>query len=514
MNADFLVIGSGLAGLNFIIQANKLHPEKQIVVITKSTTEQSNTNLAQGGIAIVQSEFDSFEKHIEDTLLAGGGLCDESIVEMVVKNAPDTLNELVQLGVPFDKKENGEFDLAREGGHSENRIIHHKDITGKAIENCLIEKVKTLKNARLLRHHFAIDLLTQDGTCHGAKILNESTGEVFSIESQITFLATGGIGQVYQSTTNPIVATGDGIAMAHRAEAEISDLEFIQFHPTALYESTTSPNFLISEAVRGHGAYLCHEDGSRFMHKYSDKLSLACRDVVSRAIVSELVLKQIDHVFLNCTDCDPEDFADQFPNIDKKCKSIGIDPSAQLIPVVPTQHYLCGGVVTDEWGQTSIKNLFAAGECSRTGLHGANRLASNSLLEAFVFSKNSAIKSAELIEESSNVFISNKTTIFGETTDIELRMIEKLRSKIQAALWKHVGIIRSNNSLELAEEKLLLLDEEIEFIHRNSNGSVQLYELRNIIAVAKLITQHSKKRKDNKGGFFNEDIQINEHQIS
>jgi len=506
MKADFLVIGSGLAGLNFIIQASKLHPEKKIVVITKSTTEQSNTNLAQGGIAIVQSESDSFDKHIEDTLTAGAGLCDRSIVEMVVKNAPDTLKELVELGVPFDRNEKGEFDLAREGGHSENRIIHHKDITGKAIENCLIEKVKTLDNAELLRHHFAIDLITKDNSCYGAKILNESSGEVFSIESKITFLATGGVGQVYQSTTNPIVATGDGIAMAKRAGARIADLEFIQFHPTALYEMSSTPNFLISEAVRGHGAYLCHSDGSRFMHKYDDRLSLACRDIVSRAIKFELYEKQLSHVFLNCTECDPEEFIDQFPNIYRKCISIGIDPGEDFIPVVPTQHYLCGGVVTDEWGQTTIENLFAAGECAKTGLHGANRLASNSLLEAFVFSRNSAIKSSELVDNTKRQVEIGKPFILQKTTDLETKMIKNLRSKIQTILWENVGIIRSNNSLEFAEQKLNLLTEEIEFLHQNSCGSVALYELRNIIAVAKLITQQSKERTENKGGFFNEDI--------
>lgn len=505
MKVDFLVVGSGLAGLNFIIQANKLHPEKQIVVITKSTTEQSNTNLAQGGIAIVQSHFDSFDKHIEDTLQAGAGLCDKSIVEMVVKSGPDTLSELVGLGVPFDKNEKGGFDLAREGGHSENRIIHHKDITGKAIGNCLIDKIKTLKNVKLLRHHFAIDLITQDGTCSGAKILNETSGEVFDIQSKITFLATGGVGQVYQSTTNPIVATGDGIAMAARAKAEVADLEFIQFHPTALYESSSTPNFLISEAVRGHGANLCHKDGAHFMHRYDKNLSLACRDVVSRAIENELVEKQVDHVYLNYTNCDPEEFMEQFPNIDKKCKSIGIDPSKQMIPVVPTQHYLCGGIVTDEWGQTTIKNLFAAGECAKTGLHGANRLASNSLLEAFVFSKNSAIRASELIDDLS---VSNEledTFTLGKTSDLEFKMISKIRSKIQGVLWKHVGIIRTNKSLEIAEEKLEAISLEIEYLYRHSKGSVQLFELRNIVAVAELITKQSIERKENKGGFFNKD---------
>lgn len=505
MKTDYLVVGAGLAGLNFIIQTAKLRPEKKIIVIAKSSTEQSNTKLAQGGIAIVQSDQDSFDEHIEDTLHAGAGLCDKSAVEILVKNGPDTLNELLELGVPFDKNELGEFDLGREGGHSQNRIIHHKDITGKVIENCLIEKVKTLKNVQLLRHHFAIDLITKDGICYGAKILNESTNEVFSIQSKITFLATGGVGQVYQLTTNPIVATGDGIAMAERAKAKISDLEFIQFHPTALYESTSTPNFLISEAVRGHGAYLCHQDGTKFMQKYDAKRSLACRDVVSRAIVFELKSRKASHVFLNCTECDPDDFNRQFPNIVQKCKSIGIDPSKQLIPVVPTQHYLCGGIETDQWGQTTIKNLFAAGECARTGVHGANRLASNSLLEAFVFSKRSAKMASKTIENIAELDKYNESYKLGITSEIEIKMFKRLRGEIQATLWKNVGIIRTNKSLETAERMLKALSAEIEFLSCNSNSSVQLYELKNMITVAILITKQSIERKENKGGFYNED---------
>ena len=320
MTADFLVVGSGLAGLNFIIQTNKLHPDKKIVVITKSKTEASNTNLAQGGMAVVQGETDSFDKHIQDTLKAGAGLCNEDIVRMVVENAPAVLDELVELGVRFDRAEDNKFSLGREGGHSENRIVHYKDITGSEIESGLIACVKNLKNVTLLRHHFAIDLLMDENRCCGINVLDESSNTKFEIHSKITFLATGGLGQVYESTTNPRVATGDGIAMATRANGEISDMEFIQFHPTALYEIGGSERFLISEAVRGSGAFLCHKDGSKFMHKYDPKLSLACRDVVSRAVESELKSHNLDHVYLNCTECDSTEFNSSFPNIVEKCK--------------------------------------------------------------------------------------------------------------------------------------------------------------------------------------------------
>ena len=506
MKADYLVIGAGLAGLNFILQISKLHPEKKVVVISKSSSEESNTKLAQGGIAIVQGRQDSYEKHINDTLIAGAGICEKSTVEILVRNGKDTLNELLALGVPFDKTADGEYDLGREGGHSENRIIHHKDITGKAIEKCLTEKVKTLKNVQLLRFHYAVDFITKNGSCLGATILNESTHEVFPIYSNSTFLATGGVGQVYQSTTNPIVATGDGVAMASRANAQIMDMEFIQFHPTALYEPDSKPNFLISEAVRGSGAYLCHEDGTRFMQKFDARGSLACRDVVTRAIIFEFELAQVNHVYLNCMECNLQEFITKFPNIDKKCKSLGIDPSKQLIPVVPTQHYLCGGVVTDSWGQTTLKNLFAAGECARTGVHGANRLASNSLLEAFVFSKRSAMKAAAIFEDIDEPdFVAQPDQLMTSKNELQNKM-KILRSRIQDIAWQNVGIIRSNDSLEKARLKIEKLSVEIETIGKSMKNSVQLYELRNICTVAKLIIEHSQQRKENKGGFYNEDL--------
>lgn len=506
MEADFLVVGSGLAGLNFVIQTSKLFPEKKIVVVTKSNTETSNTNLAQGGIAIVQGETDSFEKHIEDTLNAGAGLCDKKIVRMVVEQAPSVLKELLELGVRFDRTKNNTFDLGREGGHSENRIVHCKDVTGSEIERGLIDSVKKLQNVTLLRHHFAIDLLMNENRCFGIKVLDETSNIQFTIHSKITFLATGGLGQVYESTTNPKVATGDGIAMAIRANAKIEDMEFIQFHPTALYETGKSERFLISEAVRGHGAFLCHIDGSKFMHKYDPKLSLACRDVVSRAVESEIKKHNINHVYLNCMECDQKDFYSQFPNIIDKCKSIGIDPSKQLIPVVLTQHYLCGGIVTNQWGETTIENLFAAGECARTGLHGANRLASNSLLEAFVFSKNSAIKASEKIHSISIIKEVDQHIHLRKLSEIEIKMIEKLRAKMKQIMSADVGVVRRDKSLNGALEKLNYLSQWTDFIYRKYQGSVELYELRNAIAVAKLITSQALDRKENCGVFFNRNL--------
>ena len=398
MITDYLVIGSGVAGLTFAVKIAEKFTDRNIVIVTKANEDESNTKYAQGGVAIVlDKEEDSFKKHIKDTLIAGDALCDEDVVKMVVKEGPDRLKELLLWGANFDVNDAGKFDLGKEGGHSEYRIVHHKDITGYEIERALLSKAHQLENISILSHHFAIDLITNhhiknynadDLNCFGAYIFNQKLGKIFTIKANSTLLASGGIGCVYGHTTNPVIATGDGIAMAYRAKARIKDMEFVQFHPTALYDAKGESSFLISEAVRGFGAYLRNTKGHRFMPDYDARAELASRDIVSQSIDSELKKSGESHVYLDCTHLDMEAFTKHFPNIYNKCLEHHIDIKEDWIPVVPASHYLCGGIEVDKKGKTTIKNLFACGECSRTGLHGANRLASNSLLEALVYAHN------------------------------------------------------------------------------------------------------------------------------
>ena len=515
MEVDFLVIGSGLAGLNYALNIGESSPDRKIVLVTKNNEDESNTKYAQGGVAIVHNDTDSFKKHIKDTLISGDGLCNQSIVEMVIKEGPSCLSELMNYGVNFDTNDDGELDLGKEGGHTENRVAHFQDITGLEIERKLLLELSKLKNVTLLAHHFAVDLITEhhiknsqnkEVNCYGAFVLDESSNEILMIQSKITLLASGGIGQVYEHTTNPKIATGDGIAMAYRAKAAIQDVEFVQFHPTALYQIDETPAFLISEAVRGFGAKLRTADGQLFMHKYDEREELASRDIVARAIDKELKERGDNYVYLDCTSLDSVLFKKHFPNITSKCLEIGIDPFIKMIPVVPAQHYLCGGVSTNEWGETSVKNLFACGECSRTGLHGANRLASNSLLEAFVFSKRSAVRSSELIAK---IEINNNISIWdskGTSEPEELVLISHNREEVQKIMWDYVGIIRTNKRLHRANERLRLIYEETEELYKRSTISPQLCELRNLITVAYIIIQFSLKRTSNKGGFYNVDL--------
>ena len=368
--------------------------------MTKANRDESNTKYAQGGIAVV-SDFvkDEFEKHVADTLDAGDGLCDEDIVDIVIKEGRERVDELIEWGARFDKDKTGNYKLGKEGGHSENRVLHHKDITGWEIERTLLEQVNNTPNITIEAHHFVIDLITQhhlgrnvtrvtpDITCYGVYVLDLQTKQIEKIISKITILGTGGFGQAYRQTTNPTIATGDGIAMVYRAKGRLANMEFVQFHPTSLYDPGVSPSFLITEAVRGDGGILRTKDGKEFMHKYDERGSLAPRDIVARAIDNEMKISGDDHVYLDCRHMDNEAFKAHFPNITKVCESKGIDVFDGMIPVVPAAHYACGGIQVDEYGRTSIKNLYACGECTCTGLHGANRLASNSLLEAIVFSQ-------------------------------------------------------------------------------------------------------------------------------
>ncbi|MDW3212066.1 MAG: L-aspartate oxidase [Reichenbachiella sp.] len=512
---DFLIIGSGLAGLTYALKVARRFPDKTVAIVTKAAANESNTKYAQGGMAVViDTVTDSYDQHIEDTLIAGDGLCDRDIVEMVVKEAPDRLKELLSWGAEFDKNNLGDFDLGREGGHSQNRILHHKDITGFELEETLLEQVNQCSNISLLSHHFAVDLITnhhiqewkgrEDNKCYGAYVLDEETGKIETYLSKIVLLASGGIGQVYQNTTNPKVATGDGVAMAYRAKALIKHMEFVQFHPTALYDTRPGQTFLISEAVRGFGAILRNRKGELFMAKYDERKELASRDIVSRAIDSELKKSGDEHVYLDCRHLDPDGFENHFPNIIQKCKELGIDWKQRMIPVVPAAHYLCGGVATNEFGQTQIASLYACGECACTGLHGANRLASNSLLEALIFAHRCYEKSSEEIEKVLELAEVPDWSEEGTTNPKELILITHNKKEVQAIMSNYVGIVRSNERLNRASNRLKVLYEETEDLYKRTKISPQLSELRNLITIAYLIVKQSQARTENKGGFYKE----------
>lgn len=509
-----LVIGSGIAGLTFAVKMAECFPDKKLVIVTKSSEDESNTKYAQGGVAIVSDkDQDSFKKHIEDTLVAGDGLCKEDVVKMVVKEGPKRLEELLLWGANFDTNPNGKLRLGKEGGHSEYRIIHHKDVTGSEIERALLERVHELPNIEILPYHFAIDLITdhhlKNGkvapkTCYGAYVLDEKTGYVYTVKSDTTLLATGGIGRVYGHTTNPTIATGDGIAMAYRAKARIEDMEFIQFHPTALYDAEGGSSFLISEAVRGFGAYLRNKKGQRFMLDYDKRAELASRDIVSQSIDRELKKSGNSHVYLDCTHLSIDAFVEYFPNIYKECLKRHIDIKTDWIPVVPASHYLCGGIKVNKKGKTTINNLFACGECSKTGLHGANRLASNSLLEALVYAHNiykyhtkHNIKTAKLNIPRWN----DEGTVIAK----EHILIQHNLKELQALMRDYVGIVRNNKRLKRAIKRLDVIYAEVEDLYRESKVTTSLCELRNMVNVAHLIIQQSIERKENRGGYFNSD---------
>lgn len=518
---DFLVIGSGIAGLSYAIKVAAHFPEKKITVITKTSADETNTKYAQGGVAGVWDEVnDSYEKHIEDTLIAGDGLCKKNIVEIVVKEGPERIKEIIEYGARFDKTESGEYALGMEGGHSEHRILHHKDVTGKEMERALLEEVKQYKNIEMLKHCFVVDIITQhhlgylvtksstDITCYGVYVLNLNTNEIEKIMSDITLLASGGCGQAYRTTTNPKIATGDGVAMVYRAKGRVEDMEFIQFHPTALYEPGQSPSFLITEAVRGDGGILRNKDGEAFMPKYDARKDLAPRDIVARAIDSEMKRTGTEHVYLDCRHMDKEKFIHHFPNIYEKCKSVGIDVMEQMIPVAPAAHYSCGGIKTDEWARTSILNLYAAGECACTGLHGANRLASNSLLEAMVFGHRAYLDTIKTVETNSFPDVANAIPDWnatGTTDPKEMILITQSLKELQQIMSDYVGIVRTDVRIQRALKRLDLLHEETEQLYESTKVSPQLCELRNLITVGYLIVKGAQFRKESRGLHYNTD---------
>lgn len=520
---DFLVIGSGIAGMSFAL---KVAHAGKVALICKSELQESNTDLAQGGVSSVTNlDLDNFEKHIHDTMVAGDWLSDPQAVELVVKNAPSQIQQLVEWGVNFDKTDAGTYDLHREGGHSEFRILHHADNTGHEIQESLIEAVKLHPNIDVLEHHFAIEILTQhhlgvevtrrtpDIECFGAYVLDEETGSIDTYLSKVTIMASGGVGQVYQTTTNPPIATGDGVAMVYRAKGTIKDMEFVQFHPTALYHPGDHPNFLITEAMRGYGGILRTLDGQEFMQKYDPRLSLAPRDIVARAIFNEMKSRGEDHVLLDVTHKDPEETKHHFPNIYKKCLSIGIDITKECIPVVPCHHYMCGGILVDHNGQSSINRLYAAGECSCTGLHGGNRLASNSLIEAVVYAD---LASKHALERVSNLEYNDQIPDWIDTGVVpheELFLISDSKLEVQQIMQTYVGIVRSNLRLKRAWTRLDNLYEETEKLFLRSKVNKDICELRNMINTGYLIMRQALERKESRGGHYSIDYPPMEREV-
>jgi L-aspartate oxidase len=524
MQTNYLIIGSGIAGLSFAIKTAEKFPTKKITIITKTSSDETNTKYAQGGIAGVwNEENDSYEKHIDDTLIAGDGLCNKAIVEIVVKEGPARIQEIIEYGAMFDKDETGEYALGKEGGHSENRILHHKDVTGKEMERALLHRIAQLPNVSLINHWFVLDIITQHHlgylvtksstniTCFGVYVLNINTQQIEKITANYTVLATGGNGQVYRTTTNPIIATGDGVAMVYRAKGKIENMEFIQFHPTALFEPGVSPSFLITEAVRGDGGILRNKQGIAFMEQYDERKDLAPRDIVARAIDNEMKKNGTEHVYLDCRHIDKEKFIHHFPNIYNKCLNIGIDITKHMIPVAPAAHYSCGGIKTNEYAQTSIQNLYACGECASTGLHGANRLASNSLLEAMVFAHRAFehICTQENFDQQENIsFTANDLPNWktkGTTEPKEMILITQSRKELEQIMSDYVGIVRTDIRLKRAMKRLDLLFEETEELYRSTKVSPQLCELRNLITVGYLIVKGAEFRKESRGLHYNTD---------
>ncbi|MGD9330972.1 MAG: L-aspartate oxidase [Desulfobacterales bacterium] len=516
-HSDFLVIGSGVAGLLFALQTAEVG---HVTLVTKKAAMESNTNQAQGGIAAVFGDNDSFDYHIQDTLASGAGLCDPEVVRLVVTEGPRHIEELVRRGVSFSRGSRGTanaFDLGREGGHSRNRIVHTKDMTGREVERALLEQVREHPRIDLFENHIAIDLITHstrmkrgqvttthEEHCCGAYVLDRQNQQVRLFVARIVLLATGGAGKVYLYTSNPDIATGDGLAMAYRAGATLANLEFVQFHPTCLYHPEAK-NFLISEAVRGEGGVLIDARGESFMGRYDANKDLACRDVVARAIDTELKRSGDDSVFLDITGRDADFTRQRFPTLYENCLRFGIDMTREPIPVVPAAHYMCGGVVTDTEGRTDIRQLYAVGETACTGLHGANRLASNSLLEALVYAHRAARAAVDQIRSARLPQVPDPPAWdeVGTTDSDERIMVSQNWDEIRRFMWSYVGIVRSDKRLERARRRIELIQQEISDYYWNFKVTGDLIELRNLAMVAELIIRSASHRKESRGLHYN-----------
>lgn len=517
---DILILGAGIGGLSTAIQIAQDRPDLKITLLTKTNEGESNTKYAQGGVAAVWDlKIDSIQKHLEDTLDAGDGLCDEDVVRVVVEEGPDRVRELIDWGARFDKGEEGKYDLGREGGHTENRILHFKDLTGWEIQRTLLAKAHTFSNIEILEHYFAVDLITQhhlglavtrltpDIECYGAYVLNKKTNAIDTFLARATVLATGGAGQVYRNTTNPVIATGDGMAMVYRAKGRIENMEFVQFHPTSLFNPAgENPSFLVSEAVRGFGGILKTKEGNEFMHHYDERKSLAPRDIVARAIDNEMKIRGEECMWLDCTHLDQKEFEKHFPTIRTKCMELGIDPAKDRIPVVPACHYFCGGIQVNEQAQSSIQRLYAVGECTSSGLHGANRLASNSLLEALVFGDKAA---SDILQWVDDWAIQNGIPDWnaeGTTDPKEKVLITQSLKELKEIMSSYVGIVRTNVRVKRALDRLWILYKETEDLYGATSVSPQLCELRNLITIGYLVTRSAGLRRESRGLHFNTDF--------
>jgi len=516
-HSDFLIIGSGVAGLLFALDTAQTG---RVALVTKKEAMESNTNHAQGGIAAVLDGSDSFDLHIQDTLASGAGLCHPHVARLVVEEGPARIKELVQRGVSFSRRPNAAadaFDLGREGGHSRNRIVHTQDMTGREVERALLQQVREHPNIALFENHIAVDLITHstrmkrglvttthEEHCCGAYVLDREARQVRPFVAKIVLLATGGAGKVYLYTSNPDIATGDGLAMAYRAGATLANLEFVQFHPTCLYHPEAK-NFLISEAVRGEGAILVDARGRRFMERYDPAGELACRDVVARAIDTELKKSGDDSVFLDISAKEADFIQKRFPNLYENCLKFGIDMTKEPIPVVPAAHYMCGGVVTDTEGRTDIRHLYAVGETACTGLHGANRLASNSLLEALVYANRAARQAVQELQSGALPDVPEPPAWdeVGTSDSDERIMVSQNWDEIRRFMWSYVGIVRSDKRLERARRRIEMIQQEISDYYWNFKVTGDLIELRNIAMVAELIIRSASHRKESRGLHYN-----------
>lgn len=511
ITSDFLVIGSGIAGLCYALTVAEHSP---VALVTKRKIATTATRLAQGGIAAVASSNDSFSQHMQDTMEAGAWLPNEEIVRMVIENGPSAIEDLINWGVKFSRKQDQSYDLTREGGHSQRRIYHAKDETGKEIERALVEAAQAHPNISIYENHVAVDLITEakitrrrikPDRCLGVYVLNQETGQVDTFSAPITVLATGGAGKVYLYTCNPDVATGDGIAMAYRAGATIANMEFMQFHPTTLYHPHAK-SFLISEAVRGEGGILRRSDGTAFMENYHPLKDLAPRDIVARAIDHEMKMHGDDCVFLDITHMGADYIKDRFPNIYQTCLSHGIDMVKEPIPVVPAAHYLCGGIKIDSWGETDINHLFAIGEVACSSLHGANRLASNSLLEGVVFAKRAAERSLALVRQAPPPCMTIGSWDTGSATNSDEEVVVAHNwDEIRLCMCNYVGIVRSDKRLVRALRRVRMIQEEIADYYWDFLITSDLIELRNIATVAELIIRCALNRKESRGLHYNID---------